>query len=314
MLAVCAVLLLACFAPPSSPDHAAEAQVGEPATPVLDNAGNPTVYVCFDEGGYFASQEEPVCPDGWYGTPQPVPGAVIAEPQMMESPVPDNCDIDPNGDGEVDVIGDLSVFASAAFTPNPPPHLDIDPLLGDGDVDVIGELSLVASEVFTNCLHGIKVVSPAGDGGYSFSANGQVMANPPSGGPFICSGMTRPQVWGWDGGFALVNKWIGGIGCINAPPQFGPYTQNCLFSFSSLIPGPEDQWELTGVTTPPGGVGNDRECIGNGFPAFLPCGRLVMGGSYHYITTAGGVTIHGPHFHFHTGTDPAGTDSAFNPC
>lgn len=190
-----------------------------------------------------------------------------------------HCPTDPTADRYVDIF-DLSEFAGAFNQQPAPPELDIVPaLVGDGVISVTGELATVAGDFGETCIGNTELFAdPVQTEAFGASAWG-------------CRSVTSGQYASTAGGYVGVAVWGGNAFC-NTQAGF-TYRFQCTFEWLALYP---DGWHLVAVSQPGEEFGpriyGGQYCGAPGFPAFLPCGRLVLGhANINVVWMANGQTL-----------------------
>jgi len=182
---------------------------------------------------------------------------------------------DLNGDEQV-TGADLNMVAQAVGSLVPPADQWLD-LVPDNQITG-NDLNTVAQVIGENCwLHG----GPDDAGGES--------ALMMSGCRFLTYGFYGGQP---ANGTILISDWGGRSYCFSTA---GLYVSNCVFGFDALYPERDPQWQLVAVSASVeiGGT----YCAAVGYPAYLPCGRQILGKLQHLIRNDSGAYVHGPHVH-----------------
>lgn len=198
--------------------------------------------------------------------------------------------------GDEAVTGaDLNTVAQAIGTSEEWPDLSLDGAVTGAD------LNLVSQVIGRECwLHGGPDESGvSSDGGENnrIIGSGSVPAmnslSPPSPDAALMMTGCRFLTYGFFGsqpanGEILIDDWGGRSYCFHTA---GLYISSCIFGFDALYP---PNWELVAVSDSVeiGGTW----CAAHGYPAWLPCGRLILG-KLHHQTRRDGFTVHGPHTH-----------------
>lgn len=205
-----------------------------------------------------------------------------------------HCPTDPNGDQTIDVINDLAAFATAAFTVNPPGHLDIYPgrvlePSGDGMVDVIHELALVAADFGKNCV-------------LSTSDSGFTPAGMEAGPMSVQNCFSATYTWqtGAAPGFPwIIHDVLASTRCSVAPlPE---HSGHCLYSFYYWN---GSSWILYGSAGGIFYVTNLGNFICGDSPSmdvaaqdmFLPCNRQWMAQAYYWLYREGSLVTNSWHW------------------
>lgn len=190
-----------------------------------------------------------------------------------------HCPSDPNADHYVDIF-DLSEFAGAFNQQPAPAHLDIHPeLVGDGAISVTGELATVAGHFGETCIGNTELFAdPVQTEAFGASVWG-------------CRSVTSGQYATTEGGYVGVSEW-GGLAFCYTQAVFS-YRFQCTFEWLALYP---DGWHLVAVSQPGETFGpriyGGQYCGAPGGPAFLPCGRLILGhANINVVWMANGQTL-----------------------